>query len=157
MEVKGYKQFKLMERLKFVIGPVMLVTVFLGCAQEKPGHHSLVQEKKIEHQKKTSSNYALQDLKAYNLATDLVLEKLQEPMTAEFPSTQERLAHIDKLGDKKYRIDSWVDSQDTYGAMTRKRFSLTFRLDHSRIIKEEFEIEENGKIPKVKYHRKNRE
>ena len=87
-------------------------------------------------------------LLAYKLATDFVKESLTEPTTAEFPNTKEKLKHIKYLGKKRYRINSWVDSQDTYGATTRKRFSCILKIDSSSVIKESFRIEEHGNIPK---------
>ena len=87
-------------------------------------------------------------LLAYKLATSFVKESLTEPTTAEFPNTKEKLKHIKYLGEKRYRINSWVDSQDTYGATTRKRFSFIFKIDSSSVIKESFKIEEHGFIPK---------
>lgn len=90
----------------------------------------------------------LDKLLAYNLAADFIKESLTEPTTAEFPNTKEKLKHIKYLGKKRYRINSWVDSQDTYGAITRKKFSCTLKLDGSTLIKESFMIEEHGNIPK---------
>ncbi|WP_162055087.1 hypothetical protein [Pontibacter pamirensis] len=86
-------------------------------------------------------------LQAYNLATDFVIASLQEPSTAEFPNTKERLKHVKQLGEKRYQIDSWVDSQDTYGAMRRRSFSCTIRMQDSSAVKEKFTIEEHGYIP----------
>ncbi|PRY02923.1 hypothetical protein CLV24_1454 [Pontibacter ummariensis] len=87
-------------------------------------------------------------LQAYNSATDFVIASLQEPRTAEFPTTKEKLKHIKYLGDKRYQVDSWVDSQDTYGAMTRRSFSCIIKIDGASVIKERFMIEENGYIPR---------
>lgn len=139
-----------MEQLKFVLRSFIFLVVLFGCVQNQ-------QEKKSEYQDKSTDNYALEELEAYNHATRLVLEKLQEPKTAQFPSTQERIKHIRNLGGKKFRIDSWVDSQDTYGAMTRRRFSLIFQIDSTTIIKEILKIAEEGEIPEVRYHRNRRE
>ncbi|MFD3002446.1 hypothetical protein ACFS7Z_18890 [Pontibacter toksunensis] len=89
-------------------------------------------------------------LMAYNLATDFVIESLQEPTTAEFPNTKEKLKHTKYLGENRYRINSWVDSQDTYGAMTRRSFSCIVKTDSSGVIKESFKIEKMGYIPNNK-------
>lgn len=87
-----------------------------------------------------------QKLNAYKLGTDVVLNILLEPKTALFPGNKERLEHIISCGNGKFIINSWVDSQDTYGAMTRRKFRLTFQLKNSGILKEDFEIEKIGKI-----------
>ncbi|RDV13499.1 hypothetical protein DXT99_19310 [Pontibacter diazotrophicus] len=89
-------------------------------------------------------------LLVYNLATDFAIASLQEPSTAEFPNTKERLKHVKHLGGKRYRIDSWVDSQDTYGAMRRRDFSCTIKVGGSRVTKEGCIIEEHGYIPNNK-------
>lgn len=86
-------------------------------------------------------------LMAYNLATDFVIETLQEPTTAEFPNTKEKLKHVTYLGENRYRINSWVDSQDTYGAMTRRSFSCILKADSAGVVKESFTIERLGHIP----------
>ena len=89
-------------------------------------------------------------LLAYKLATDFVIESLTEPTTAEFPTTKEKLKHIKYLRKNRNRINSWVDSQDTYGAITRRSFSCIFKMDGSTLIKENFKIEEHGNTPKNK-------
>lgn len=85
-------------------------------------------------------------LVAYNFAAEYVIESLQEPATAEFPNTKERLEHIKYMGEKKYQINSWVDSQDTYGAMTRRKFSCLIKLDISCVTKEKFLLEDYGPV-----------
>lgn len=85
-------------------------------------------------------------LLAYNLASDFVKESLQEPATAEFPNTKEKLKQVIHLGNNRYRINSWVDSQDTYGATTRRKFSCVLRVEASGVKMEEFRIEEYGVI-----------
>ena len=80
------------------------------------------------------------------MATDVIIKSLKEPTTAVFPNTREKLRHIAYLGKKRYRINSWVDSRDTYGAMRRKKFSFIFKIDDSRVIEEEFMIEQYGYI-----------
>jgi len=85
-------------------------------------------------------------LVAYDFAAEFVTDSLQEPTTAEFPNTKVRLEHIEYLGEKRYRIDSWVDSQDTYGAMTRRNFSCIIKVDSSGVNKESLLLEEYGPV-----------
>lgn len=87
-------------------------------------------------------------LLAYNLASDFVKESLQEPATAEFPNTKEKLKQVIPLGNNRYQINSWVDSQDTYGATTRRKFSCVLRVEASGVKMKEFWIEEYGVIQK---------
>lgn len=97
----------------------------------------------VNYENDSTSNKLL----AYNLATDFVIASLQEPSTAEFPNTKERLKHVKQLGEKRYQIDSWVDSQDTYGAMRRRSFSCTIKVDGSNVTKEGCMIDKQGYIP----------
>ena len=85
-------------------------------------------------------------LLAYNLAADFVKEALQEPATAEFPNTKEKLKQVKHIGNNSYQINSWVDSQDTYGATTRRKFSCVLKKEDSGLKIEEFRIEAYGEI-----------
>lgn len=49
--------------------------------------------------------------------------KLKSPGSAKFPGLFESENHIKYLGDRKYKIDSWVDSQNSYGALIRTNYS----------------------------------
>lgn len=85
---------------------------------------------------------------AYNLMAYEVRKSLKESSTAEFPNTNQKLKHIKLLEKKSYSINSWVDSRDTYGAMTRKKFSCTFKTDGSKVIYEQLIIDKEGYILK---------
>lgn len=65
------------------------------------------------------------DFLAYNVAIDFVKQGLKSPSTAKFPKTMERSGHIKSLGGGRYEINSWVDSQNAFGAMIRTNFSCT--------------------------------
>lgn len=60
---------------------------------------------------------------AYNYAKDFVKAKLKSPSTAEFPIASEQSKHINKLSNGSYKINSWVDSQNGFGATIRTKFS----------------------------------
>ena len=126
---------------------IMATMSLRGCVEQDSKER--IEQKKTELNI-TSENHQPRELDAYNMAAQVVVKALQEPTTAQFPGTQEKLEHIESLGSNRFQIDSWVDSQDTYGAITRRGFSLTFRLDSLGITKEEFVIEEIGHIPKQK-------
>lgn len=87
-------------------------------------------------------------LMAYNLMAYEVKKSLKESFTAEFPNTKQKLKHIKLLEKKSYSINSWVDSQDTYGAMTRKKFKCTFKTDGTKVIYEKLTIDKEGYILK---------
>jgi len=60
---------------------------------------------------------------AYNYAEEFVKKELKAPSTAEFPGTFEQPDHITALGNKRYKINSWFDSQNSFGASIRTEFS----------------------------------
>ncbi len=60
---------------------------------------------------------------AYIMMEDFVKRKLKAPSTAEFPGIFDgKLDHVKSLGGQKYRIVSYVDAQNTFGAQIRTRF-----------------------------------
>jgi len=64
---------------------------------------------------------------AYRYASDFVKQRLKSPSTAKFPGTIEKDSHITEYAGT-YIINSWVDSQNSFGAMIRSNFSckITF-------------------------------
>ncbi len=52
-----------------------------------------------------------------------VKERLRSPSTSKFPGALERSDHVQYLGNQKYKINSWVDSQNAFGATIRTHFS----------------------------------
>ena len=67
----------------------------------------------------SSSSTDTNKILAYNYAEDFVKQRLKSPSTAEFPSLFEKADHITELGNEEYRINSWVDSQNGFGATIR--------------------------------------
>ena len=59
---------------------------------------------------------------AYTYAEGYVEDRLKSPSSAEFPGIFERQDHIKKLNATTFEIDSWVDSQNGFGAVVRTRF-----------------------------------
>lgn len=60
---------------------------------------------------------------AYVMAQRCVEERLRSPSTAKFPWGAEQYTMY--LGDGKYQIDAYVDSQNGFGAMIRNKFTCT--------------------------------
>ena len=52
-----------------------------------------------------------------------VKERLRSPSTAKFPGALERSDHVQYLENQKYKINSWVDSQNAFSATIRTHFS----------------------------------
>jgi len=61
-------------------------------------------------------------LMAYIMTEDWVKQKLKSPSTADFADGAIKSEHVTNLGNQKYRIVSWVDSQNSFGATIRTHF-----------------------------------
>ncbi len=60
---------------------------------------------------------------AYIMMEDFVKRDLKSPSTAEFPGVFDgKLDHVTALGNQSYRIVSYVDAQNSFGAMLRIKF-----------------------------------
>ncbi|MDA3779012.1 MAG: zinc ribbon domain-containing protein [Bacteroidales bacterium] len=70
---------------------------------------------------------------AYIYAEDFVSKKLKSPSTAEFPGVSEKDKHITSLGNDTYKIVSWVDSQNGFGATIRTGFSCTIIFEGNNV------------------------
>jgi hypothetical protein len=53
-----------------------------------------------------------------------IKQQLKAPAAARFDK-ESMLKYIEKLGSNKFRIKSYVDSQNSFGALTRTRFEIT--------------------------------
>jgi len=62
---------------------------------------------------------------AYLEAQSFVKKQLKSPSTAEFPYYNKVENNVKYLGTNKYKIESWVDSQNSFGATIRTNFSCT--------------------------------
>jgi len=67
--------------------------------------------------------YSSQD--AYIEAESFVKKNLKSPSTAEFPGWSIAEKHVKYLSSNKYSIESYVDSQNSFGATIRTNFSCT--------------------------------
>ncbi len=64
------------------------------------------------------------DGEAYYQAQQILKDYLKAPSTAKFPSLSE--AAIQHLGDTGFQIDSYVDAQNSFGAMLRSKWTVLF-------------------------------
>ena len=61
---------------------------------------------------------------AYIMMEDFVKGRLKSPSSAKFPGVFDgRQNHVKYLGNQKYRIVSYVDAQNSFGAMIRMHFT----------------------------------
>lgn len=68
-------------------------------------------------------------LLAYTYSEDCVKKILKAPGTAKFPGLLEKADHIKDLGGGRYQINSWVDSQNGFGALLRSRFLCIVKIN----------------------------
>lgn len=73
----------------------------------------------------SSTNWRTEDnsIAANVMMEKFVKERLRSPSTAKFPGALERLDHVQYLANQKYKIVSWVDAQNAFGATIRTHFS----------------------------------
>ena len=63
---------------------------------------------------------------------EVVEQYLKAPSTAEFPGLITELDQWQiKRGENTYRVTSWVDSQNSFGAQVRSDFTITYQWDGS--------------------------
>lgn len=67
------------------------------------------------------------ELEPFWITKQFVLDQLKSPSTAKWPSSIEYADHITALGDDRFRINSWVDSQNGFGAQIRTKFTATVK------------------------------
>lgn len=73
-------------------------------------------------EKPNSSKAESDNTMAIIMMEDFVKRQLKSPSTATFPGSYESKDHVTYLGNKKYRIISYVDSQNGFGAMIRSHY-----------------------------------
>ena len=62
-------------------------------------------------------------ISAYSIMEEFVKDRLKSPAAANFPNIfQEGKEHITRLENQTYRIISYVDSQNSFGAVLRTAF-----------------------------------
>jgi hypothetical protein len=89
----------------------------------------------------SSSNVSKNRSLAYHYAKDFVKKQLKSPSTAEFPGIFEKDGHIVELGNDSYKIVSWVDSQNGFGATIRSKFSCTITFNGKQVTCSGLQIE----------------
>lgn len=62
---------------------------------------------------------------AYGAAKSIVGKNLASPGSAKFASLGDRAVKVKKTGVCEYRIESFVDSQNGFGALIRTSFAIT--------------------------------
>lgn len=80
----------------------------------------------------TSSSSAESDekIEAWVIAQQFVKDKLKSPGSASFGSVlkgdyQSPQERVTKTGPDRFRVDGWVDAQNSFGALVRTKFTIT--------------------------------
>lgn len=73
------------------------------------------------------------------MAEELVKQKLKSPGSAKFASVYDQ--QISDLGEGRYRITSYVDSQNSFGALIRTNYVCTVKYaGENKWVLEEFQV-----------------
>jgi hypothetical protein len=71
--------------------------------------------------------YTPDRIDAFVMAKQLMESRLKAPRTAEFASISD--SNIRNLGGNEWEVSSYVDSQNSFGAMIRTRFTITMTVN----------------------------
>ncbi len=96
----------------------------------------------VENDSSSNSSSSTNKFVAYSYAEDFVKQNLKSPSTADFPGVSEKDQHITNLGGGKYRIESWVDSQNSFGATIRAKFSCIIIFEGNKVRCEQLKFNE---------------
>lgn len=69
--------------------------------------------------------FTCSESRAYGAAQRIIERHLKAPASAKFPLSNSSSVRINAVGKCKYRVESYVDSQNAFGAMVRTPFSIT--------------------------------
>ena len=71
------------------------------------------------------------DIEAYVEAQFIIEDFLKSPATAEYPAVSN--ATIERLNDDGFKVTSYVDSQNSFGAMVRSEWMVLFQYIGERV------------------------
>ena len=75
----------------------------------------------------SSSSSSDRSRSAYYYGEEFVKKRLKSPSTAKFAGNLEKKDHVTKIAENEYKIDSYVDSQNSFGATIRSYWSCTIK------------------------------
>ena len=106
--------------IAIIIGLVVINTIYTDITSKKTEGN-------------IGSGFKHDKIMAYNYAENFVKKQLKSPRTAKFPSVSEKITHVHEQNYNEYKIDSWVDSQNSFGALVRTRFICTIIFDGKNV------------------------
>lgn len=107
---------------------VFVFVVFVFTAIKTDSNYDYTSKESVE---KGSS--VTDKLQAYRYAMGFVKEKLKSPSSAKFPDSQRKVDDTRYMGDNTYKIDSYVESMNSFGTMIRTDFSCTIKFDNGSV------------------------
>lgn len=90
-----------------VVTVVAVLCVFFSCRNYKPSPESIAEGDRAE---------------AWYYAQQFAKKELISPKTAEFPSIHTEGVKVTTIAENSFFVTGFVDAQNSYGAMIRKRF-----------------------------------
>ncbi len=102
-----------------IIGVLILIGLFSSLFDEKDSTTTTTQTNVQKKSWREQNNSTM----AYIMIEDFVKQRLKAPKSADFPGVFDgRADHVRYLGNQKYRIVSYVDAQNSFGATIRNNF-----------------------------------
>lgn len=109
------------EPKKGAISPLVAVAIIVGA-----GAFALIRSRatheRFEREAVDGTPYG-----AFMAARPFVERKLVSPGSAEFASYQDKASSTTQVGGSTWRVRSWVDSQNGFGALIRTNYTCTLR------------------------------
>ncbi|KND51237.1 MAG: hypothetical protein ABA06_02915 [Parcubacteria bacterium C7867-001] len=102
-----------------ILGVVVVIILCVVASQMLNSTPSPVTSSPVQQKSEENS-----DVDAYIDAQAIVKKALKSPSTAKFPSSSE--AKISRAGENIFNVESYVDSQNSFGAMIRSDWSVMF-------------------------------
>ena len=111
------------------LGPLLLLIVYASLFHSKSeGGQTMAEWEAGRRDAKARMNDMLPDpISAWVMAKEFVKPKLKAPSTAKFPQYNPKKIH--HIGEGRYKIASYVDSQNSFGATLRTSFSCVIRYE----------------------------
>jgi hypothetical protein len=119
-----------------LVGSTAVAAFLFDCLTKIPQPSTQKLAQNNENTSATPDNKILDDISAYVEAQDYVKQALKSPSTAKFPGTDFLVHHF---GDNEYEVVSYVDSQNSFGAMIRSNWNVQFQMindNHQKKLKQ---------------------
>jgi hypothetical protein len=138
----GFLHYVLMT-FYILAGSTAVAAFLFDCLTKMPQPSTQKITQNNENISSTPANKTLDDISAYVEAQDYVKQALKSPSTAKFPGTDFLVHHF---GDNEYEVVSYVDSQNSFGAMIRSNWNVQFQMVNNNQQKKLKQLAINGNV-----------